>query len=115
MVPVHSRLSFYAVSGGGGGIFASPLVTGGAHPLLSTYTTTHGVFVYGGGADVRLERRLSLRADGQGFSDGQGTERDGRQTPRVAAVRRGVSFFRPGPGRSTPKGEVRKMPPTNLN
>src|SRR5258708_6817097 len=52
---------------------------------------------------------------GQGFSDGQGTERDGRQTPRVAAVRRGVSFLRPGRGGAAPKARIWKMPPTNWN
>ena len=63
MVPVHSRLSFYAVSGGGGGWFSSPTVIGGASPSVSSSSTIHGVFAFGGGADVRLSRWFSLRAE----------------------------------------------------
>jgi hypothetical protein len=63
MVPVHSRLSFYGVSGGGGGGFNSPLVTGGANPSVSAHSTAHGVFAFGGGADLRLSRGFSLRAE----------------------------------------------------
>jgi hypothetical protein len=63
MVPVNSRLSFYAVSGGGFGAFSSAYVTGGANPSVSTYDTVHGVFAFGGGADVRLSRWFSLRAE----------------------------------------------------
>jgi len=63
MVPVHSRLSFYALSGGGWGSFGYPVVTGGDSPQVSTNTTHHGVFVFGGGADVRLTRWFSIRGD----------------------------------------------------
>ncbi len=63
MIPVHSRLSLYAVSGGGGGSFQSPAVIGAANPRLSNRLTLHGVFAFGGGADVRLSQRFSLRAE----------------------------------------------------
>ena len=63
MVPVNSRLSFYAVSGGGVGSFWYPAVTGAANPSVFTNSTTHGVFVFGGGADVRLLRWFSLRME----------------------------------------------------
>ena len=63
MVPVNSRLSFYAVTGAGGGNFRAVAVVGGSNPSISTYSTDHGVFAFGGGADVRIWRWLSLRAD----------------------------------------------------
>jgi opacity protein-like surface antigen len=71
MVPVHSRLSFYAVSGVGFGSFPSPAVIGGANPLVSTHSTTHGVFAFGGGADIRLSRWLSVRAEVRDFVTGK--------------------------------------------
>jgi hypothetical protein len=71
MVPVNSRLSFYAVSGGGGGVFRSPVVTGGANTLLITRSSIHGAFVFGGGADVRLSRLFSLRAEVRDFVSGK--------------------------------------------
>jgi hypothetical protein len=63
MVPVNSRLSFYAVSGGGVGGFSYPVVTGGDNPSVSTNNTAHGVFAFGGGADVRLSPHFSLRVE----------------------------------------------------
>ncbi|MGB9457870.1 MAG: hypothetical protein WCB12_17610 [Bryobacteraceae bacterium] len=74
MVPLSSRLSFYAVSGGGAGSFQSLVVTGGANPSVSTYTTHHGVFVFGGGADVRLSRFLSLRVEARDLVTGKELE-----------------------------------------
>jgi hypothetical protein len=70
MVPVNSRLSFYAVSDGGAGFFSLPFVTGGANPSVSTYDTVHGVFAFGGGADVRLSQWFSLRAEVKDFVTG---------------------------------------------
>lgn len=63
MVPVHSRLSFYPVAGGGFGSFRSPVVTGGAIPSVSKQTTIHGLFAFGGGVDVRLSQRFSIRVE----------------------------------------------------
>jgi hypothetical protein len=71
MVPVHSRLSFFAVSAGGEGGFRSPSVIGGDNPSVSTHSTIHGVFAFGGGADVRLSRRLSLRTEVRDFVTGR--------------------------------------------
>ena len=63
MVPVHPRLSFYAVTGGGYGTFRSPSVSGGDNPTVSSYSSIHGVFAFGGGSDLRLSRLVSLRAE----------------------------------------------------
>jgi opacity protein-like surface antigen len=71
MVPVNARLSLYAVSGGGGGFFESLVVTGGADSSVSTNSTTHGVFAWGGGADLRLSRWWSLRAEVRDFVTGR--------------------------------------------
>jgi hypothetical protein len=71
MVPVHPRLSFHAVSGGGFATFRSPVVTGGASPSVVTHSNTHGVFAFGGGADVRLSRRFSLRAEVRDYVTGK--------------------------------------------
>lgn len=71
MVPVSSRLSIYAVSGGGAGSFQSLVVTGGANPSVSTDSTVHGVFVFGGGADFRLSKGLSLRVEARDLVTGK--------------------------------------------
>jgi len=71
MVPVHPRLSFYAVPGGGYVSARSPVVTAGASPSVSTNDTRHGVFEFGGGADVRLSRFFSLRAEVRDFVTGR--------------------------------------------
>jgi opacity protein-like surface antigen len=78
IVPVNSRLSFYALSGGGGGGFSYPVVTGGANPTVSTNETAHFVFVFGGGADVRLSRRWSLRMDVRDLVTGRDLSGAGR-------------------------------------
>jgi hypothetical protein len=64
MVPVSARLSFYAVADGGFAAFSVPYETQGPNPTVtSTGDTGHGAFVFGGGADLRLSRWFSLRAE----------------------------------------------------
>jgi hypothetical protein len=63
MAPVYKRLSLYAVSGAGGGVFHALAVSGGPSPSVSTHDTAHGVFAFGGGADFRLLRWFSLRVE----------------------------------------------------
>jgi hypothetical protein len=60
MVPVESRVTFFPVAGGGFGWFNTPS-TGGA--VISSHGTVHGVFQFGGGADIRISRHVSLRAE----------------------------------------------------
>lgn len=63
MVPVYKRLSPYAVTGVGGGLFHAVAVHDGSSPTVSTYRTFHGAFDFGGGVDFRLLRWFSLRAE----------------------------------------------------
>ncbi|HTS25429.1 MAG TPA: hypothetical protein VMH81_06125 [Bryobacteraceae bacterium] len=63
MVPLYRRLSGYAVTGVGGGLFHGIAVHGGSSPTVSTYRTYHGVFDFGGGLDFRLLRWFSVRAE----------------------------------------------------
>lgn len=60
MIPISSRLSPYVVSAGGVGSFRSP-----------TAATYHGVFVIGGGLDVRLSRTISVRSEARDLITGQ--------------------------------------------
>ena len=78
LVPVNSRLSFYTLSGGGLGSFSYPVLTGGASPAVSLNNTVHGVFVFGGGADVRLSRHWSLRMDVRDLVTGRDLNGPGR-------------------------------------
>ncbi|MDR3702720.1 MAG: hypothetical protein P4L56_23950 [Candidatus Sulfopaludibacter sp.] len=74
MVPVQSRLSLYAVAGGGVGTFDYPVVGAGDTPYVATNDTWHGVFEFGGGIDIRLIRFLSVRAECRDFVTGKGLD-----------------------------------------
>ena len=63
VAPIYSRLSAYAVTGGGAGVFHAVAVQEVSSPSVSTYETLHGVFTFGGGLDFRLLRWFSLRAE----------------------------------------------------
>ena len=86
MVPVHERLSFYTVSGGGFGTFRSPAVSGGDSPKVSSHSSIHGVFAFGGGADVRLSRLISLRTEVRDIVSG-------RELAGAAGRHHVLSFF----------------------
>ncbi|MFY9724245.1 MAG: hypothetical protein WB579_08180 [Bryobacteraceae bacterium] len=82
MVPVKPRLSFYAVSDGGFTAFSIPFVTEGANPTVtSTGDTSHGAFIFGGGADLRLSRWFSLRAEVRDLVTGRELSGAGRNHP----------------------------------
>ncbi len=74
MVPVQSRVSLYAVAGGGVGTFDYAVVTAGDTPYVKTNDTWHGVFDIGGGIDIRLIRFLSVRAECRDFVTGKGLD-----------------------------------------
>jgi hypothetical protein len=78
VIPVSARLSFYTLTSGGGGGFGYPVVVGGSTPSVSTNGTAHGVFVFGGGMDVRLSKRWSIRMDVRDLVTGKDLSGPGR-------------------------------------
>lgn len=66
MAPVHARLSIYGIVGGGGGSFYYASVLENPARVL-TSSVWHGLAVTGGGVDVRLSRRISLRGELRDF------------------------------------------------
>ena len=72
MVPVQTRVSLYGLIGGGFGSFRYPSIAGGSNPYLTSNATTHGVFTFGGGVDLRIVRRVSLRGEVRDFVTGSG-------------------------------------------
>jgi len=72
MIPLASRVSVYAAVGGGIGDFHLPRVVPGTNPSIGSTATWHGVFDFGGGVDLRLNRRFSLRAEIRDYVTGAG-------------------------------------------
>ncbi len=67
MVPLQSRISVYGVLAGGGGFLQSPVIQAGPTPSITSNESAHGMFVTGGGLDVRLAGFLSIRAEARDF------------------------------------------------
>ncbi|MGB9457871.1 MAG: hypothetical protein WCB12_17615 [Bryobacteraceae bacterium] len=85
LVPVSARVSFYAVADGGFAAFSVPYETQGPNPTVtSTGDTGHGAFVFGGGADLRLSRWFSLRAEVRDLVTGRELSGAGRNHPLPA-------------------------------
>lgn len=63
MLPLQSRVSGYGLLGGGGGWFQYAVINGGSNPYVSSNSTAQGLLVAGGGIDVRLTRRISIRGE----------------------------------------------------
>jgi hypothetical protein len=72
MVPLQSRISVYAAGGGGVSNFSVPQIEQQPFPTASSSVTYHGVFDFGGGVDVRLNRLLSIRGEVRDFVTGTG-------------------------------------------
>ena len=72
MVPVQSRISAYGALGGGGGNFHYDVTVAEPSPHVTANSTHHGVFDFGGGVDIRLTRRISIRGEVRDFVSGAG-------------------------------------------
>ena len=72
MVPVQQRVSIYGIAGGGFGFFGYPTIKIDSGPTVSTNTTLHGVFEFGGGIDIRLTQHLSIRGEARDYMTGVG-------------------------------------------
>jgi len=72
MVPVQSRVSLYGVTGAGFGEFEYAVVAVSNSPYVKVNSTWHGVFDFGGGIDIRLSQRWSVRSECRDFVTGRG-------------------------------------------
>jgi len=72
MLPVHDRVALFGTVAGGGGSFNYPVIDGGAEPRVSSNSTIHGVFQFGGGVDFRLTRMFSIRGELRDYVTGKG-------------------------------------------
>jgi hypothetical protein len=72
MAPLQPRISVYGALGGGAAGFYEPAILAGSTPVLLNHRTTNGVFDFGGGVDVRLSRRFSIRSEVRDFVTAQG-------------------------------------------
>jgi hypothetical protein len=72
MVPVHPRISVYGATGGGIGFFNYPVQGTGPSPAVQVNSISHGVLDFGGGADWRLRRWVSIRAEVRDYVTGRG-------------------------------------------
>jgi hypothetical protein len=71
MIPVKPRVSLYGALGGGVGSFYYPAIDV-SKPLIKSNYVWHGVFEFGGGVDLRLSQRFSIRTEVRDFVTGKG-------------------------------------------
>lgn len=90
MVPIHARIAIFGTVAGGGGRFNYPVVIGGAEPRVTSNSTVHGIFQFGGGVDFRLVKRLSIRGELRDFVTGSGLS--GSTGPHHVVPLIGVAF-----------------------
>lgn len=72
MFPLQTRVSAYGLLGGGVGLFRYAGIIGAPNRYVTTNTTFHGIFLTGGGIDVRLTRHISLRGEIRDLITGAG-------------------------------------------
>lgn len=72
MVPVHARISLYGAAGAGYGDFNYPVQGTGPGPFVKVNSVMHGVADFGGGADWRLGRWISIRGEVRDYVTGRG-------------------------------------------
>jgi opacity protein-like surface antigen len=90
MVPIHSRIAIFGTVAGGGGSFNYPFIEGGTDPRVSSNSTVHGVFQFGGGVDFRLTKTLSIRGELRDYVTGSGLS--GSTGPHHLVPLMGVAF-----------------------
>ena len=90
MAPLAPRVSVFGAAGGGVGLFHYPWVLPGSNPYLLSQSTTHGVLQFGGGVDLRLSRRFSIRGEVRDFVSGKGLS--GASGPNHVVGLAGVGF-----------------------
>jgi len=73
MAPVQEHLSVYGVAGGGGGFYSNPILQPvPPPPEVGTTSAVHGVFDFGGGVDLRVNRHFSIRIEVRDCVSGHG-------------------------------------------
>ena len=72
MMPLQSRISVYGTLGGGWAYLNYPAIERLTIPLVTSTATTHGVFQCGGGVDLRLTQRFSIRGEVRDIVTGRG-------------------------------------------
>ena len=90
MLPIQSRISVFGALGGGGGSFAYPAMSVGPTSSVTSNNTTHGVFQVGGGLDLRLTERISIRGEVRDIVTGSGLS--GSTGPHHVVPLIGVAF-----------------------
>ncbi len=71
-IPTGTRLSFYGAAGGGFGRYHETDTVVNGQISVKADSTFHPVFDFGGGADLRVARWLSLRGDVRDFVSSAG-------------------------------------------
>jgi hypothetical protein len=90
MLPLQSRLSAYGTLGGGAGNFAYPAMSVGPTASVTSNYTSHGVFQFSGGIDLRLTERFSIRGEVRDIVTGRGLS--GSTGPHHVVPLIGVAF-----------------------
>ena len=90
MMPLQSRISVYGTLGGGWAYLNYPAIKRLTIPSVTSNSTTHGVFQCGGGLDLRLPQRFSIRGEGRDIVTGRGLS--GSTGPHHVVPLMGVAF-----------------------
>ena len=90
MMPLQSRISVYGTLGGGWAYLNYPAIERLTIPSVTSNSTTHGVFQCGGGLDLRLTVRISIRGEVRDIVTGRGLS--GSTGPHHVVPLMGVAF-----------------------
>jgi len=70
--PIYNGISVYAAAGAGLGFFDYPVIAPNPQPSVFLNSTTHGVFDFGGGIEVRILGLEGIRFDVRDMVTGRG-------------------------------------------